>query len=167
MQLDYRVGSVPTIQKLFSVDPGKNTGWAYFEDGQLSACGLVVCLDTPSIERVIARVPEVSRIVVEVPQVYSGPRAVGDPNDLVQVALCAGWVVGTYRSAAYEAVRPAGWKGQETKEITQKRVLQSLCAAELKVLNAELKNVKKNIAHNMLDAVGIGLWALRRKVGSK
>jgi hypothetical protein len=70
---------------LLSVDPGKNTGWAYFEKAQLVACGLVVCLDTCGIEKVTSRIPSVSSIVVEVPQVYAGPRAVGDPNDLIQV----------------------------------------------------------------------------------
>ena len=152
---------------LLAIDPGKNIGWAAFRDGVLWCCGLVKCMDKDSASAIPRRVPTATNLVVEVPQVYAGPRAKGDPNDLIQVAVCAGWVIGQYTGADLRAVKPSEWKGQEPKDITEKRVLESLSSFENSVLEAERAKVKKSVAHNMVDAVGIGLWALRRKIGAK
>lgn len=153
---------------LLSVDPGNNTGWAFFNSaGVLQCCGLVKCLVPASLDALAEKVSSADTVYVEIPQVYSGPRAKGDPNDLIQVAVCAGWVISQYRRADLKTVKPAEWKGQEPKEITHKRVLASLSPYELTVFDQDLKKHPKGVQHNVVDAVGIGLWALRRKVGSK
>lgn len=153
---------------LLSVDPGNSTGWAFFDSkGSLQCCGLVKCLVPASLDALAETVTSASQIYVEIPQVYSGPRAKGDPNDLIQVAVCAGWVISQYRQADLKTVKPAEWKGQEPKEITHKRVLASLSPYELAVFEQNLGKHKKSVQHNVVDAVGIGLWALKRKVGSK
>lgn len=153
---------------LLSVDPGNNTGWAFFNGtGVLQCCGLVKCLVPASLDALAEKVARADSVYVEIPQVYSGPRAKGDPNDLIQVALCAGWVISQYRQADLKTVKPAEWKGQEPKDITYKRVLASLDAVERATFDICLSRFNKGVRHNVVDAVGIGLWALRRKVGSK
>lgn len=115
----------------------------------------------------------VKEIVIERPQVYERSRSKGDPNDLIALALVAGAVVGAVRE--YQAMsmcrivgytpcrvieyRPADWKGQVPKDVMVRRIKRSLAKTELE--RVELPKAK-SLAHNVWDAVGIGLHHLRK-----
>ena len=93
-------------------------------------------------------------IVVELPRSYPGSRV--NPGDLITLAYRAGQVVGRCRGA-FTKVRtlfPADWKGQTPKRVMNQRVLARLDEAE--------RAAVAMMDHNVLDAVGIGLWHLGR-----
>ncbi|MFA6167917.1 MAG: hypothetical protein WC700_14950 [Gemmatimonadaceae bacterium] len=116
-------------------------------------------------------------LLVECPQVRragrQGHAAGADPQDLVHLALVAGAVVmairglvgaGTQPTALF--VRPEQWKGQVPKEIMCARIAARI-ANEEKSTGAERAALATglpcaSLAHNTLDAVGIGLAALGR-----
>ena len=151
-----RRGLVPMLPGTWmdlAIDPGAHTGWALFayEDGSLITCGG----GEPPFETAIRRA------VVELPQVY--PRDPVPPNDLITLAFQAGRYAAAATSAsAYNGVfflNPHTWKGSMPKEVCNARVRAKLTPTELGVLEA--CGVPKGQMHNVLDAIGIGLFAFR------
>jgi hypothetical protein len=132
-----------------AIDPGTHTGWACFVENKLETCGLG------------APLLDVRRIVIEIPQVY--PAHPVPPNDLVTLAFLAGRYVGGARvGAEVYTVFPHQWKGNLSKEACAARVRFRLSAEEKKVVD-DLRVPAKQL-HNVMDAIGIGLFALGRGV---
>lgn len=154
------------MSTLLAVDPSlRGTGWAYFERGMLEKCGVLEgSTDTTRIEAVRAihasinvsgKYPE---LVIEFPRIY--PKGRGetdhvDPNDLLWVAAVAGAMSTLGPSKIYY---PSDWKGQSKKEKTLRLVLQACTPAE----RAVIEQVKGWKRHNAVDAVGIGMYHLKR-----
>ncbi len=150
---------------LVSIDPGKHMfGWAAFEDGHLYRCGLVKgddfqeMMQTFDIRSVAMSVP--TQIVVEVPQVYQQRMWKGDPNDLIDVAIVAGAVAARFRCETI-FIRPRKWKGTRPKKVCNKLTLDTLDPNEMGVY--QWIDVLASLRHNVLDAIGIGLWRLGRR----
>jgi hypothetical protein len=141
---------------LLSIDPGADTGWALFEEtGRLSDCGL----GEPSAYMHMLRVWD---LIIEQPIVY--PRAKSRPNDLITLALCAGELKGRLHREGRRAeyVKPFEWKGQVPKKKHQPRIWAVLDEREHALLLRETGKVLEGEGHNIVDAVGIGLWRLGR-----
>lgn len=139
---------------LLAVDPGADAGWAFFDDGRLIGCGL----GTPRQDR-----PD--RVVIEKPMIYPGGRQEVPPNDLITLAVRAGEVGGAFRAlgAVVDYVLPRTWKnGPIPKDVMHKRILRRLDDAERALIDVAGRGMAPSKRHNMLDAVGIGLWGLRR-----
>lgn len=137
---------------LLSVDPAKpggNVGLAAFRDGVLLHCWLGAEHCPIGFDA----------LVIELPQVYPGPRN-EDPNDLIQVTRTVGWFerIAQESGARTTLVKPRDWKGTVKKEIHNDRVLARLTPAEL----ALLPKLCKSKLHNVIDAIGLGLWKLGR-----
>lgn len=141
---------------ILAVDPGATTGWAYFHPtGKLSCAGyekhklfLGYCFDDEDLE-----------LVVEIPRVYPyGGK--GDPNDLIDLAVKAGEIRGRFSWQRSIEAHPATWKGSVPKDVHHRRVLAALSAEEVALLPKTPRSKKYD--HNMLDAVGLGLWHLGR-----
>jgi len=147
------------MRTLLSIDPGRCTGWAYWVDSSLTACGVTEVGANPC-PAVSTLLNGCQALIVELPQVYRAAESKGDPNDLIQVAVEVGrWVErGTVCGSRVRLVRPAEWKGQTPKEVHHRRVQRALGAQEL----ARLPDLPKTKAHNMMDAIGLGLWQLER-----
>lgn len=145
---------------LLSIDPGKNLGWASFCDGSLNGCGVIS--DALDLDRLCGRLPRYDKIVlvIEKPQVYQGRKSKGDPNDLIDLAVQAGFVVGRLRPSKTVWPKPATWKGQVPKEVVERRVLAILTEQEKELVGHA--DVRRSVRHNMYDAIGIGLWHLGR-----
>lgn len=144
---------------LLAIDPGKTSGFSLFSDrGRLLACGLgdpVACRwHVPSA---------FSKVVIEQPRVYPGGRT-KNPNDVLSVAVNAGEWGGRYsfQGCAIEYVTPSGWKGQTKKEIQHARDWARLDLDEQDLVSRSGKGIAASKRHNMLDAIGIGLWAVGR-----
>jgi hypothetical protein len=134
-----------------AIDPGACTGWALFGGaGGFVACGI----GEPPFDTAIRRV------VIELPQVY--PNHPVPPNDLITLAFLAGRYVGTSASAGADAatVFPHEWKGNLPKDVCAARVLARLTPDECAIVD-RLK-VPKGKLHNVMDAIGIGLFAFRK-----
>jgi hypothetical protein len=148
--------------RTIAVDPGKTLiGWAVFDGRKLESCGLsrlyevrdMVCLMRTGH----------AEMVVEKPQVYPHQRLKGDPNDLIDVALAAGCVaeMGHANGMAVEFVLPRRWKGQRPKDVCNALTLDLMLPHEKGLLKKT--GVIKSKRHNVLDAIGIGLWRIGRR----
>jgi hypothetical protein len=133
---------------LLAIDPGTHTGWAVFFDKRLLACGL----GDPPVEGA-------DRVVIEIPQVY--PAHPVPPNDLITLAFLAGRYAGR-ATCEVSTVFPHQWKGNLSKEVCAARVRFRLSPEEKKVVD-ELRVPAKQL-HNVMDAIGIGLFALGREI---
>jgi hypothetical protein len=145
---------------IIAIDPGKDLGWAVIREGKLSKAGLVKS-DLEHLEAKFVRaVPEYAFdvAVIEIPQVYQQTFWKGDPNDLISVALTAGVVVAALsrRGTKIELVKPHAWKGTRPKDVDNKFTEGLLSTEEAAALGK-----KRN--HNILDAIGIGLWRAGRR----
>ena len=152
--------SVPA--QLLAFDPGKHHfGWAAFLDGVLVRCGLSSS-DHKGLESFAALGYPA---VIEVPQVYQKQRG-KDPNDLIDVAIVVGRILQALGPGdAVEVVRPRTWKGTAPKVVMGARIEERLSAEELGTLFDVV--VADGLRHNVVDAIGIGLWRLGRLTARK
>jgi hypothetical protein len=161
---------------LLAVDPGlRGCGVALFNDGQLqhaeyvigSAAGVRAGAWQPMAEAVrlwaTYRTLEDTTLVVELPQVYVRARSKGDPNDLIDLAAVVGALV-AYFPVGATVYLPAEWKGQVPKEIIHARAASALSAWETRQITYPKR---KGLAHNVLDAVALGLCHLGRTPGMR
>lgn len=156
---------------ILSIDPGLSltggTGYALFSPS-LIGCGLV----TPREERLEDRIAEISaeilrraqhelsEIVIEKMKVYPFAKQKGSQGDLIDLAHLGGRLLGLGHRATL--VEPSTWKGQVPKDVVKGLVEHRLTPAELETLDAGLASVSAGKRHNVYDAVGIGLWHLKR-----
>lgn len=159
------------MSTLLAIDPSlRGTGWALFKDTNLTHCGV---LGGPSQSTRIQCVRDmwadlwgdlavlISRpdeVVLEFPRIYPKGRGASDnvdPNDLLWVAAVAGALCTLGPSVTYY---PSDWKGQSKKEKTLRIVLQACNPAE----RAVIESVQGAKRHNAVDAVGIGMYHLKR-----
>lgn len=155
---------LPTSGYLLCVDPskpGNNTGLAYFwiARKELAACHI----STQS-----TAMPDWSCdcALIEIPQVY--PRSpdeteathVAKANDCIQVTRAVGQWEQVCAPQPTWLVLPRTWKKQVDKRVHNARVLDRLSAAELALLTA--LRLPESKRHNVIDAIGLGLWALGR-----
>jgi hypothetical protein len=154
---------------LISIDPGINgCGVAYFIDKHLVMAQYV---KNPAAKHSdpgfrafsMARAvlsgdtyTEGDELVLEYPQIYRGPRA-NNPNNLLTLALVDGALMGLFRQEAILYL-PHAWKGSVDPDECVKRVQARLSAVE----TACVVLPAKSLAHNLWDAVGIGLFHLGR-----
>jgi hypothetical protein len=134
---------------LLAIDPGEHTGWAVFDViGVLIGCGL----GDPHVERA-------ARVVIELPQVY--PQQQVPPNDLIALAFLAGrYASKAGDGAEISTILPHQWKGNMPKDVCAARVRFKLAPEEKAVVDAI--SVPKGQKHNVMDAIGIGLFASGR-----
>ena len=138
------------MRTLLAVDPGKHfCGWAFFVDGVLHSCGL----DVPDE---IALLMHAERLVIELPQIYRASRTKGDPNDLIDVALVVGQIMASFTDVTL--IKPRAWKGTVKKEVMTARIESKLTDAE----KALIPRLSISLRHNVVDAIGIGLFSLGR-----
>jgi len=157
---------------VIAIDPGRRSGFAVFDSS-----GVLVGAGVLSDAAILARPPcPVSGVaVIEMPVVY--PTRNADPNDLIDLAILVGDLRGYYRRQGFEVrlVKPRTWKGAVPKAIHNERTLRALTPEERALLplrprpwgspRAPLTSPASPASlhdHNMLDAVGLGLWQLKR-----
>lgn len=168
---------------LLAVDPGKRyAGCAMFKDGKLFRAGR----PAPGEDRQIPD-HELALLTIEgclewaqgsaesfgVCAEWMVHRGYGSKTTGTLLELCAvsGALVSIARASGFsgELVPVSTWKGSAKKTIHQPWILDTLNAEELAVLcrctgesEARLRSVSSGAASDVVDAVGIGLWALGR-----
>lgn len=140
-----------------AIDPGLDTGWSIWSEGLLAACGL----GDPRTSKA-HRVAELSCVWIESPVIY--PHSKANPNDIIRLALNAGGWEGRYDvlGVPVSFVEPSKWKGQVPKDVHHARVWAALAPAEQAIVDAAVRARPASKRHNILDAVGLGLWAGKR-----
>ena len=156
---------------LLSIDPGlRGCGVAAWgDDKQLLRAAYVKNPDEaawlPMVEAVKREFKNllnyITYVAIEIPQVYVQARWKGDPNDLIQLAGLVGCFCGALDGTGHKLYKPAEWKGQVKKEITEMRARKRLSATELAVV--ELPKAAHGLAHNVWDSVALGLFHLGRR----
>ena len=147
------------MKTLLSVDPGtKAVGWALWKGETLARC------DVSRGEKwwlTLASLPEVRPDVlyIEDQQIYSTSKI--NAHSLLAVARVTGAIIYHYKAPSTVLVLPRVWKGQVPKKICSERTLNRLNEAEMQAVNSYKQ--ARYLEHNMVDAIGIGLWALGRK----
>ena len=103
----------------------------------------------------------VASVVCELPQVY--PHSKVDPNDLVRLAVRVGELkaLAEHMGATVTLVLPRQWKGSVPKTIHGRRIQGQLSPWERGIYSAVPCAASKR--HNVLDAIGLGIWFLQRK----
>lgn len=159
------------IETLVAVDPGKRScGVAVFEQRRLTQAWLAriprgggadldaVALLARQVLRTLCTT-SVTEILLEWPQIYQGGKQKGDPNDLLFLAGLDGAIVSALPYAHATAVRPRDWKGTTDPDIVCARIKQIVQEAGE---SAIIQWPCASLEHNVLDAIGIGLWHLGR-----
>jgi len=157
------------VKRLVAIDPGaKSVALALFKGDTLWHCGLVRASGLEDLLKAIRELDglellggQADEVVVEVPQIYPASKSKGDPNDLIRVALAAGGAA-VAAGGVVKLVRPREWKGTVPKEIHNRRTIVKLRDFELQIYVTCTKSIPEALRHNVLDAVGLGLWRLKR-----
>ncbi len=162
---------------IVSIDPDtKNPGVAIFVNGLLHEAWAVSpaearlrLLSARSIVNAFAHPGDVA-FVCEMPQQYGRE---GDQRDFLAVARVVGFFEGIahQKGASFRAVTPREWKGTAPKKITIQRAWSALLPAERRICDLTLQ-AKRRLERgaglvsgkgaDVMDAIGIGLWALKR-----
>lgn len=159
---------------ILSIDPGLaltgGTGYALFGSGALVHCGLAVPFHATlegriteirrEIERRCAPYGERDEIVIEKMKVYEFAKQKGSQGDLIDLAHLGGALMHLAHRAVL--VEPASWKGQVPKDVVRGLVEDRLSVLEREAAEACLGGIAPSKRHNVYDAIGIGLWHLRR-----
>lgn len=162
---------------ILAIDPGvHHHGLALFlDDGRLFRCAL---MPGPGGRRVPLAVAAAglavrtknwadawwggvvvpARIVAELPQDRGQARV--PPADLIALSVVLGWTLGALGEPA-TLISPSEWKGSTPKAQHQPRIIAALSAEEAAMIPSGA------LAHNVIDAVGIGLWAVGRISGGR
>jgi len=151
---------------IVAIDPGVHAcGVAVFRDAVLERAEYIDILHQGgpvALARAVAAwtggATAIGRVVVEKPQVYVRRLSKGDPNDLIDLAVVVGALLATVQGVG-ETVLPQRWKGSVPKDIMNARILGRLSDAEKQRI---VYPKRKTLGHNVVDSVGIGLWALKR-----
>lgn len=160
---------------LLSIDPGLVCcGWAIWRDSQLFRCGLSRTKGKTLEFRIQVHAKTFHRmslmahvLVIEKPEIYQQRFLKGDPRDLANLAAVVGGIVAAFPSGDARMVYPKAWKGQIPKEVSERRTLSKLSEIEKQVLKKPQvfgapTTAPSSLLHNMMDAVGLGLYFLQR-----
>lgn len=168
---------ITTRPLLFTLDPGlRGCGIAYFgDDGTLLHAKYLKnpvkkgggpeawlgFMDELQEQNTQGKLPlVVQTFVSEYPQVYRAGTSKGDPDDLLQLASVVATFASNIVAKDYLAVRPREWKGTVPKDVHHARVLKALDDHEKLIVEA---SAPPSLRHNVFDAVGIGLWWLKKQ----
>lgn len=102
---------------------------------------------------------QIDQVVLETMHSYELRQQKGDQNDLLEVNGVAGALAGLLATGHnVTSYLPSQWKGQVPKDVHNKRVMNALTPDEADAFAACPASLK----HNVIDGVGIGLFALGR-----
>ena len=150
---------------LVAVDPGvRESGVAVYHGGRLWSATRV------STDDMFLHLPGANSVIVEAPQVYGGRSARGSTQDLLDLSRVVGRV--EQKAPHARVVAPREWKGTVPKDIMCRRVWRRLSeveqertalpGAQRKLLHAPAVVALSKRTTDVLDAVGLGLFALGR-----
>jgi len=152
-------------ERLIAIDPGRDMGIALFQNDFLVQAGLLQAPNLRMMTKGLFRLCDEfqpTRGIIEIPRIYPYRRQPGDPNHLITLSLRAGIAIAAISPfTEAKTIHPQKWKGQRPKSADNRYVLSILNSEELGVV--QKCGVPSSKQHNVLDAIGIGLWATGRR----
>lgn len=152
---------------VLAIDPGNITGWALYRRNILVEADLIDYKHSGTTNKFHFFYHKclLNKMIIEFPRIYDRRNWLGDPNDLLEVACCAGHFLEQSKKygSPCERISPQQWKGQRPKSADHKYTKRLLNEEELKIVTELEKKYAKDKVHNVLDAIGIGLYAVGRR----
>ena len=151
--------------KILSIDPGKKMcGWAVFHGERLSDCGLArtksECLVGGALDMAdqIQEFPDA--VAIEKMRVYKS--APINPEHLINISIVSGVMAGAImaKKSRYLFPYPRDWKKNLPKEECNDKILD-LVPESVAIMDE--KKIAKTHRNHVLDAIGIGLWAVKKE----
>lgn len=159
---------------LLAIDPGyRYFGYSVFNDSTIVSADLSSAEkaedwdrwtgqppDFTAISEIISQFEWLDRLaVIEFPKVH---RSTPNAESIVRLASACGAYTAILQTEGFrvEWVEPRSWKGTVPKDIMYKRILA-------KIPESEYTHIKRIHDHNVIDAVGIGLWKIRKSLTSQ
>ncbi len=140
---------------IMGVDPGlRACGVALYANGHW--CTATIRVEEHDLARRVEKIVErvaaiacgvVDVLVIEKPQVYQAERQEVDANDLVNLAVLVGAVLGRVVAKRVLLPLPAQWKGQVPKKIHHRRIRNKT-------------GLDQRMSKDALDAVGLALFGV-------
>jgi len=97
-------------------------------------------------------------LVLEMPQIYAHKRRKqNDDNDLLQLAYVNGLISGAMCLKPV-LIQPRCWKGTVAKDVMTRRIETWLSPTEWQRVGEKRKTKR----HNVIDAIGLGIYYLRQ-----
>jgi len=169
MSLSPQMGVSQTRVDLLTIDPGfRYFAYAMFSESEIAYADISKTKSEdweawtgqpPSfleIQEIVSQFEWGAKMaIIEFPQIH---RDTPNPNDIVKLASACGAYTSLLQRLGFSVVwvRPAEWKGTVPKDVMTKRILA-------KIKECEYSRIKNAKDHNVIDAIGIGLWHLNRK----
>jgi len=170
LQSPFRPNPPPNKATLLAIDPGyRYFGYSIFAGNDILQAGLSKALESDEWDRWNGQPPSFTGIadlilntdweeryaIIEFPKVH---RDTPNPESIVRLAAACGAYTSLLQAAGFhtEWVEPRSWKGTTPKGIMYKRILA-------KVPESQYANIDRIHDHNVIDAVGIGLWKNRKR----
>lgn len=151
---------------LVSIDPGlRAAGWAHFDDKRLVACGCSFADvgNGPRQWRAMANelrtVSGCETLVIERMEPRTSMSAAFDA--LVELTIISGMLADSHEGELV-FLRPSIWTGKFDKTVNHHRIRKRLTQAEEDLVDAVLVGIPPDNHKEVLDAVGIGLYQVRR-----
>lgn len=147
------------MKTVIAVDPGKHhLGVAWFSGRQLDRAALIPTAEMKDFLETWSGYTD--ELVIEKPRIY--PHTIRK-NDIADLSAKMGEIVGVFQFTGAEVFTytPSEWKGQLPKRVTERRVKETLEKQGLLSL-VELPR-RKSLAHNIYDAVALGLHHIQKK----
>ncbi len=165
---------------ILAVDPGysfsSGAGWAFFELGRLKYCGLIRpfapgCTSEQCIFEVLNKFSRQWEelkgfsmrpliLCLETPVNYSSYSRPMNTGPLGEIQFLNGMLTERFKPQKILRPTPQLWKGNKSKENHHPEIIAKLDAYEKKVLSRDLLNIPGAKQHNVIDAIGLGLYAL-------
>lgn len=159
----------PTGATLLAIDPGyRYFGYSIFRDTSILKAGLSVAEKSEDWDRWTGQPPDFTDLaqiilntdwavrcaIIEFPKVH---RSTPNAESIVRLASACGAYTALLQASDFhvEWVEPRSWKGTVPKDIMYKRILA-------KVPKPEYDRIDRIQDHNVIDAVGIGLWKIKK-----
>lgn len=151
--------------------PGRQSGRPAYEKIRLEGCGLVQskALGRDDMAHFAAMSAELSlvnydRLVVERPQLYRESKQKGRQEDLARLLILCGMICGVVHDGHGELVLPHDWKGGIPKPDPISDIDSYIVHRRNKEALGDYlpRDVSLGKAHNVVDAVGLGLWRVRQ-----
>jgi hypothetical protein len=98
-------------------------------------------------------------VLLEQQQIYRVGRQKGDQNDLLELSGVVGAITTMWPEAILVGVKPREWKGQVDPDVMLRRIEGKLWEKE----KGRVKECPKSLRHNVIDAIGLGMWWCAKK----
>lgn len=158
--------------RIIASDPGYGddaySAWAIFDDGEFRGGGVLkgqgernVCAHLKELRTVLQHIVVDLSIVEEMER--RGPDSQVPTSTLVNLAMIGGAMLVSPSAAEYWKVKPSRWKGSVPKRIHNQRTWDELSIEEIRRVDGICCNLD-GVPHDLIDAIGIGFYAIGRGV---